>query len=53
VEIFLAPNINSIKGGILIGFVTNLGRGLGRVLVGRNLSKSSKLPTTTIKVVAP
>ncbi len=32
------PNIDVIRKGVLIGFVTKLGSGLGRVLVGRNLS---------------
>jgi hypothetical protein len=51
VEIVVAPNTNSIKGGILIGFVMNLGCGSGGVLVGRNLSKSSRLLIATTKVV--
>ncbi len=31
VEMVVAPNINVVRGGILIGYVTNVGHGLGRV----------------------
>jgi hypothetical protein len=51
VAIVVAPNTNFVKGGILIGFATNLGCGSGGVLKGRNLNRSSRLPTTITKVV--
>jgi hypothetical protein len=47
----VAPNTYVVRGGVLIGFTTNLGRGLDEVLVGRNLKKSLRLLTTTIGVV--
>ncbi len=50
-EIVVAPNINFVGGGILIGFITNLGHGSGMVLMGRNLNKSSRLPTSTNGIV--
>jgi hypothetical protein len=40
-----------VKKGILIGFVTNLGSGLGGILIGRNLNWSLALPIITTKVV--
>jgi hypothetical protein len=45
------PNIDVIRRGILIGFVTKLGSRLNGVLVRRNLSRSLALPKTTIGVV--
>ncbi len=51
VETVVAPNTNVVKDGVLIGFVANLGSGLGGILVGRNLSQSSILPIVTIGVV--
>jgi hypothetical protein len=51
VEIVVAPNTNSIKGGILIEFATNLGRGSRGVLVGMILNKSLKLLATTTRVI--
>lgn len=50
-EIVVAPNTNFVRSGILIRFIMNLGHGLGRVLVGRNLNKSLRLPTSTTRVV--
>jgi hypothetical protein len=51
VEITVAPNINSIRGGILIRSTMNLGHALEGVSGGRNLNKSSRLPITTTGVV--
>jgi hypothetical protein len=51
VETVVAPNTNVVRGGELIRFVAKFGRGLGEVSVGRNLTKSSGLPTTTTRVV--
>jgi hypothetical protein len=51
VEIILAPNTNFVRGKVLIGFATNLGCGLGGVLMGRNLKKSLGIPIATIRVV--
>jgi hypothetical protein len=47
----VAPNTNSIRSGTLIGSTMNLGHGSGGVSVGRNLSRSSRLPITIIGVV--
>jgi hypothetical protein len=47
----VAPNSNVVKSEILIGFATNLDSGLGGVLTGRNLSRSSTLPIGTTRVV--
>jgi hypothetical protein len=47
----VAPNTNIVRSGILIGSVTNLGNGFGGVSIGRNLSWSSALLTSTTKVV--
>jgi hypothetical protein len=40
-----------VKKNILIGFATNLGSGLGGILIGRNLSWSLALPIITTRVV--
>jgi hypothetical protein len=53
VETTVTPNTNFVRGGILIGFAANLGHGLGGLSEGRNLSKSSRLPTTTDGVGTP
>jgi hypothetical protein len=42
---------NVVRGGVLIGFATNLGPGLGGVLIGSNLSRSLGLPIVTIGVI--
>jgi hypothetical protein len=34
----VAPNVNVIKGGVLIGSIANLGSGLNGILAGRNLN---------------
>jgi hypothetical protein len=41
VEMVVAPNTIVVRGGILIGFATNLGHGSGGISVGRNLSRSA------------
>jgi hypothetical protein len=51
VETIIALSMNVIKGGIVIGSITNLGCGLGGVSVGRNLSRSSRLLATNTRVV--
>ncbi len=50
-EIVVEPNIEVVIRGILIRFATKLGSGLGGILVGRNLSQSSTLPTTITRVI--
>jgi hypothetical protein len=50
-ETVVAPNTNVVRGGVLIGFATNLGCGLSRVLAGRNLSRSLGLSIATTRVV--
>ncbi len=47
----VAPNIDVVKRGILIGYATKLGNGLGGVSIVRNLSRNLALPTTIIRVV--
>jgi len=51
VEIVVAPNTNVVKGGVLIGFATNLGRGSNRVSTGRNLNRSLGLLAITTTIV--
>jgi hypothetical protein len=51
VETVVAPNMNVVRGGMLIGFIVNLGNRSNGVLVGSNLSRSSILPTTTTRIV--
>ncbi len=46
VETIVVPNMDIVKRGILIRYVAKLGTESGGVLVGRNLSRSSTLPTT-------
>ncbi len=45
------PNIDIVKGGILIGSATKLGSGSDVVLAGWKLSRSIALPTTTTRVI--
>jgi hypothetical protein len=51
VEMIVAPNINVVRRGILIGSVAKLGSELGGVSVRRNLSQSLALPVATTEVV--
>jgi hypothetical protein len=51
VETTVAPNIDVVKRGVLIGFVAKLGSELGGVWEARNLNKNSALPTTITGVV--
>jgi hypothetical protein len=51
VETILAPNTNFVKGKVLIGFATNLGYGLGGVLMGRNLKRSLGILIATTRVL--
>ncbi len=46
------PNINVVRRGLLIGFVTKLGSRSSGVLVVRNLGRSSALPIVITKVMA-
>jgi hypothetical protein len=48
VEMIVAPNMDVVRRGVLIGSTAKLGSGLGGVLARRNLSQSSTLPTTII-----
>ncbi len=50
-EIVVAPTTNFAKSGVLIGYVANLGHGLRRVLMRKNLSRSLGIRITTIGVV--
>ncbi len=47
----VAPNMNVVKGGVLIRFATNLGSRSGGVSARRNLNWSLALPMTTTRVV--
>jgi hypothetical protein len=51
VETMFVPIMDIVRKGMVIGSATNLGRGLGGVLVKRNLKKSSKLSVVNTKVV--
>jgi hypothetical protein len=51
VELIVAPNTNVVRGGILIGSVTNLGYGTSGVSIERNLNNSLGLLATPIGVV--
>jgi hypothetical protein len=51
VETIIAPSMDVARRGILIGFVTKLGSGLGGILARRNLIQSLAIPTTTTRVV--
>ncbi len=50
-EKIVAPNINVVKRGVLIGFAAKLGSGSSGILIGRNLSRSLALPIVTTEVV--
>ncbi len=45
------PNIDVVKRGVVIGSAAKLGSKLGGVLVLKNLSQSSTLPTSTTGVI--
>jgi hypothetical protein len=47
----VAPNTDVIRKGIVIGFATNLGRGLGRFSAKQNLSRSLGLSITNFKLL--
>jgi hypothetical protein len=47
----VVPIMDVVRKRMVIGSATNLGRGLGGVLVKRNLRKNSKLPVVNTKVV--
>jgi len=47
----VTPNTNVAKRGVVIGFAINLGRGLGKFLVGKNLNRSFGLLATNTEVV--
>ncbi len=50
-ETVVAPNTNVIRGGVLIGFVINLGSRLVRVSIGRNPNWSLTILIATTGVV--
>jgi hypothetical protein len=47
----VAPNINVVRRGVLIGFIAKLGSRLGGVSVVKNLSQNLTLPITITRVV--
>jgi hypothetical protein len=47
----IAPNMNVVKRGLVIEFVTNLGGGLDGFLTRRNLNRNSRLLTPNTRVV--
>ncbi len=51
VETVVAPTMDVIRKGVLIGSTTKLGNGLGGVSARRKLSGSMALSTTTTRVV--
>ncbi len=52
VEMVVAPSIDVFRMGVLIGYATKLGSISDGVLVGRNMSQSLALPSTTTRVVS-
>jgi hypothetical protein len=50
-QMVVEPNINVVRRGVLIGFATKLGSGLGGVLLRRNLNQGSTLPIAIIRIV--
>ncbi len=50
-EIIVAPTMNFVRSGILIGFKPNSNRGSEGALMGRNLSKILGISVATIGVV--
>jgi hypothetical protein len=51
VETFVAPTMDVVRRGVLIGSTTKMGSGLDGVLARRKLNESTTLPTTIIGVV--
>jgi hypothetical protein len=47
----VAPNLDVIRKGVLIGFVAKLGSGLGGILARRSLSRSLTLGAAITRVV--
>jgi len=47
----VAPNINVVRRGVLIGFITKLGSRLGGVSVVKNLNQNLTLLITITRVV--
>ncbi len=52
-EIVVAPNMNVLRRGVIIGLVTKLGSGSGGISARKNLSRNSTLPTTSGIVRTP
>jgi len=51
VETIVAPNIDVIRRGVLIGFAAKLGRKLGEIFAIRNWSRNLTLPTAITRIV--
>jgi len=51
VQTVVEPNINVVKRGVLIGFISKLGSGSSGVFARRNLGQSLTLPAAIIGVV--
>ncbi len=47
----IAPNMNVVRGGVVIGFATNLGHGSCKFLARRNLNSNLRLLVAKIGVV--
>ncbi len=47
----VAPTMNVVKMGVLIGSTTKLGSGSGGISIKRKLSGSMTLPISTIRIV--
>jgi hypothetical protein len=50
VEMVIAPIVDVVRRGVLIGYATKLGSGSGGVSTGRKLNGNLTLPTTTTGV---
>ncbi len=51
IEMFVAPTMDVVRKGVLIGSTTKLGSGSSGVLARRKLSGSTTLPTASTGVV--
>jgi len=51
IETFVAPSMDVVRRGVLIGSITKMGNGLDGILARRKLNGNTTLPTTTIGVV--
>jgi hypothetical protein len=51
VEVVVAPNMDVVRKGVVIGYVVNVNCGSRGFLARRNLNRSSRLPIASIGIV--